>query len=341
MKKLFFAAIVLFISAALSAQTLTIRFEGVNSSNGNPLYYAVDLDGSLYYSANAGNTENGRAKQLYIPNLTTGSHRIAVYQLADNTLIDRNTAQAEYNNTFQLRSGYDMVIAIRRNGQVSFSEKKATNTSTSTGTTISSAEFDKIYTSVKSNWSQTSKYNAVKTAFNKKTNYFTTEQAGQLVQLVTSEPRRLELAKLSYPRITDPENFVDMTDLFTSTTNRQNLERFYETKNPGVVTETYNNRVPMSDAEFSKLQTKVSLHFRQSSVVRDIKAALSNTTNYFTTGQIRSLMSMVSTEADKLAIAKLAYHRASDPNSFTQLYDLFSSQASVDNLNNYIRTTRS
>ena len=83
------------------------------------------------------------------------------------------------------------------------------------------------------------------------------------------------------------------------------------------------------------------VHFRQSSTVADIKNAMNVKTNYFTIGQIRALLSMVSSESDKLAIAKLAYHRATDPNSFDQLFDLFASQTSVDNLNNYIKSTRS
>ena len=96
----------------------------------------------------------------------------------------------------------------------------------------------------------------------------------------------------------------------------------------------------MSDSEFSKLKSKAMLHFRQSSVIADIKTALNNKNNYFTVEQLRSLLSMVTTEASRLDLAKLAWHRSADPTSFTQLYDMFT-QASVNTLNTYIRSNPS
>jgi len=345
-KTLLFAAIALLISAAVEAQSVTIRFEGTNSSTGNPLHFAAEVDGTIYYSYNADLTQNSRVRQLVTKNLNLGNHRIAVYEVDENSVVNTSTNVPVYNNTFQLRNGYDMVIAIRRNGQVAFTEKKSTTSTAGIGTgrtAMSSTEYDKLMQSVKSKWSQTSKYNAIKSAFNNKAYYFTTDQAGELTLLVTSEPKRLELIKLSYPRITDPESFPDVVELFSSPANKDNIQKFIDSKNPGTntTTEQYVNRIPMSDSDFDKLQTKASLHFRQSSVVRDIREALNNKNNYFTIVQIRTLLSMVSTESDKLALAKLAYHRTTDPNNFNQLFDVFASQSSVDNLNNYIRTTRS
>ncbi len=344
MKTILFAAIALLINTAVGAQSVMLRFEGTNSSTGNPTHLAAEVDGTIYYSYNADPSQNSKVRQLETKNLNWGNHRIAVYKVDENATVNTSIDVPVYTNTFQLRNGYDMVIAIRRNGTVAFTEKKSTTSSSGIGTgqtAMSFTEFDKLQQSVKSKWSQTSKYNAIKAAFSNKAHYFTTDQAGQLSLLVSSEPRRLELIKLSYPRITDPENFTDVTDLFSSTTNKNNIQKFIASKNPGTVTEQYVNRTPMTDTEFDKLQTKASLHFRQSSVVRDIKDALNNKNNYFTIGQVRTLLSMVSSESDKLALAKLAYHRVTDPNSFNQVFDVFSSQSSVDNLNNYIRTTRS
>ena len=344
MKKILFAAVALLIGTAVTAQTVMLRFEGTNSSTGNPVHYAVEVDGTVYYSYHADLTQNSRVRQIETKNLNWGNHRIAVYKVDENATVNSSINAPVYTNNFQLRNGYDMVIAIKRNGQVSFSEKRSGNANVGSSTNLTPmavADFERLLQSVKSKWSQTSKYNAVKSAFNNKANYFTTDQAGQLTLLVSSEPRRLELIKLSYPRITDPDNFSDVADLFSSATNKDNIQKFIAAKNPGTVTEQYVNRTPMSDADFDKLQTKASLHFRQSSTVRDIREALNNKNNYFTIVQIRALLSMVSNETDKLALAKLAYHRATDPNNFSQLFDMFASQTSVDNLNNYIRTTRS
>jgi hypothetical protein len=48
---------------------------------------------------------------------------------------------------------------------------------------------------------------------------------------------------------------------------------------------------------------------------------------------------LVDSESDRVALAKLAYLRATDPTTFTQLFDMFPTQASKDDLTNYINTT--
>ncbi|MFN2459036.1 MAG: DUF4476 domain-containing protein, partial [Chitinophagaceae bacterium] len=57
--------------------------------------------------------------------------------------------------------------------------------------------------------------------------------------------------------------------------------------------------------------------------------------DYYSVAQIRQLLLMVSTEADRLALAKLAFHRVTDPTLYKQLDDLFNSQASRDELARY------
>jgi hypothetical protein len=439
MKNLASILLAVLIYLPVSAQNVTIRFEGLaNSNNTTARNYAVDVDGKKYYSTDAGLTTNGNAKLLDIDNLGLGSHKIMLYEM------DKNTDPI-YSNNFQLRSGYDMVIAIRKNGQVSFSEKRMReSTIANSKTPMTEAEFDKQLKTVNAKWSQTSKYNAVKAALSNKSYHFTTEQVGQLLMPITSETKRLELAKLSYPRVTDPGNFGDMADLFKSQANKDNIDKFIQSKNPEVTTSSdiNNSRPPlstqqfnqlqrkiknqyqesgkiavlkdaldvssnyfmtsqlrqllllipteterlalakqaytrvsdeanyaslstifnsqvnrddfsnyvkyggttagqktaMSDGDFSKLQLKARLHFRQSSTVNDIKAAFTNVNNYFTVEQIRSLLSLVSSESDRLMLAKQAYHRVVDPASFTQLYDMFT-QTSINELNNYIKAT--
>jgi len=450
MKSLYSILLAILIYVPASAQKAILRFEGLaNSNNATVPNYMVDLDGKKYYSSNADLTANGGASQIEVNQLAYGAHKIAVYETEGNATINTSTANPIYSNNFQLRSGYDMVIAIRRNGQVSFSEKRITQNSTANSKTpMTDSEFDKQMASINGKWSQTSKYNAVKSAISNKSNYFTTDQVGQLLLLLTSETRRLELAKLSYPKITDPSNFADVSELFKTQANKDNIDKFIQSKNIATTTSTdidnarpplttqrfnqlkrqignqyqetgkiavlrdafnvttnyfttaqlkellllisnenerlalakqsyprvsdqsnftslstiftvqanrddFNNyvkngetvsttpntRTAMSDGDFSKLQMKARLHFRESSTVKEITTAFNNTNNYFTVDQIRSLLSMVSAESDRLALAKLAYLRIVDPSTFQQLYDMFSQQSSIDALNTYIKAT--
>ena len=450
MKSLYSILLAILIYVPASAQKAILRFEGLaNSNNATVPNYMVDLDGKKYYSSNADLTANGGASQIEVNQLPYGTHKIAVYETEGSATVNTSTANPIYSNNFQLRSGYDMVIAIRRNGQVSFSEKRITQNSTANSKTpMTDSEFDKQMASINGKWSQTSKYNAVKSAISNKSNYFTTDQVGQLLLLLTSETRRLELAKLSYPKITDPSNFADVSELFKTQANKDNIDKFIQSKNIATTTSTdidnarpplttqrfnqlkrqignqyqetgkiavlrdafnvttnyfttaqlkellllisnenerlalakqsyprvsdqtnftslstiftvqtnrddFNNyvkngetvsttpntRTAMSDGDFSKLQMKARLHFRESSTVKEITTAFNNTSNYFTVDQIRSLLSMVSAESDRLALAKLAYLRIVDPSTFQQLYDMFSQQSSIDALNTYIKAT--
>src|SRR5688572_16231876 len=107
------------LSVAIQAQNLTLRFE--NSSKN----YEVKIDGRSYFSHELpSDTRTNRAKIVTINDLTTGTHRLDVFTVNDNT---GNSGTSMYSNTFQLREGYDLVIAIKRNEQVAFTERRSVN----------------------------------------------------------------------------------------------------------------------------------------------------------------------------------------------------------------------
>ncbi|HUR12446.1 MAG TPA: DUF4476 domain-containing protein [Flavitalea sp.] len=344
MKKLSFIAIAFLLHAAGVAQSVVLRFEGANTnSNGAARNYAVDIDGKRFYSYNAEVAGTSGGRQLLVDNLNTGSHRIAVYRVDNNsTASTGNNNTALYSNSFQIRNGYDMVIAVRRNGQVSFTEKSNTGAaSTTSKPAMTTTQFDKLLQATKTKWSQTSRYTDIKKSLANKAYYFTTDQVGELLQLVTSETKRLELAKLSYPKITDPSNFGDMTDLFSSQANKTNLEKFILTKNPsaniGTSSDTYNSRPPVSTQQFNQLLRTVRNQYQQSGKYAVLRDALSQSEYYYTTAQFRQLLPQITTETERLELAKLGYARASDQSAYNTLTDLFSQQASRDDLNNFIR----
>lgn len=438
MKALIFFLAGLF-SITLQAQVVTLRFEN-SSSN-----YEVKIDGKSYFSNDISTGTGNRARTLTIDDLATGTHRLDVYTLTGNT----NTGTSTYSNTFQLREGYDMVIAIKRNDGVAFTERRSMNeTQAQQRNPISEDQFETLRKSISAKWSQSARLTSAKAAINTQANYFTTEQVGQLVSLITAEAKKLELAKLAFPKVTDPNNYAEINMLFSSQASRDEMDRFITNSSGAVVSTTnpaniggitnaqynallravrnqyqqegkvallsdefnnnnqfftssqvqqlislvtgesnrlklaklayarvsdkqnfstlnnlfaqqssrdelnyfvkygvnpstsqvYTNRTPMADAEFRKLQQKASLHFRQSSVVTDVRTAFNSTTSYYSTAQIRSLLSLVSAESDRLSLAKLAYHRAAEPNTFTQLFDLFTTEASKSALSNYINS---
>src|SRR5688572_24357388 len=114
-----------------------------------------------------------------------------------------------------------MNIIVRANGGVSFTEKKNNQVAVSTGTynaemAMSTANFNRLTQTVRGKWSQASRTTTVRDAFTNTANYFTTDQIGQLLSYINSEPNRLELAKVGYARVIDPGNYRNLYELFSS-----------------------------------------------------------------------------------------------------------------------------
>jgi hypothetical protein len=66
--------------------------------------------------------------------------------------------------------------------------------------------------------------------FNTPANYFTTEQAKELIGLVSSESNRVELTKLAFDNIVDPQNFRQIYDLFSSQSSRNEVDNYIKEK---------------------------------------------------------------------------------------------------------------
>jgi len=341
-----------FLSLYLTAQNVTLTFAGANNNRN----YQVVIDGNSYYSNNT--TANNGRKMVTISNLTPGSHSLEVYEVGNNNSTYSNGAmnapvsgESIYSKTFQTRTGYDMNIAVRPNGLVSFSEKrgkKQQQYGSQGRVPMSSTSFNQLYQNVRAKRYQSEKISLVKTAFNTTSNNFTSSQVRQLLLLVNAENSRLELAKLAYLKVTDPNNFTTVYDVLNTEANRDALDDYVVLKGGSSTTTVntatadnnaaYTNRVAMSDASFNQLLQKVQGHFFQSNRIEEVKNALNTSNNYFSTAQLRQLLSVIANEGERLALTKLAYARASDPYNFNQLGELFSSQASRDELNNYIIT---
>jgi Domain of unknown function (DUF4476) len=69
--------------------------------------------------------------------------------------------------------------------------------------------------------------------------------------------------------------------------------------------------------------------------------AFANTNNYFTTAQGKQLIVLVSDESNRLQLAKSAYRNITDQANFSQLYDVLYSQASRNELAEYVRSYNS
>jgi hypothetical protein len=287
-----------------------------------------------------------------IPNLAPGAHNLDVYVLGNNntTYSDgsaNSSVQGEpaYSKTFQLRQGYDMNLSVRGNGLVSFTERKSkTQYNAQTGGAMSTTAFNQLVQNVLNKRYQSDKIIAVRNAFNTTGNYFTSAQARQLLLMINSERRRLELAKLSYSKVTDKTNFTTVYNVLNSEASRDALDD-YVVAQGGSISSTENNTAygnnpaygsPMTDANFNQLLSRTTNYLYQDDRLTEIRNAFNSTYNYFNTTQIKQLLTLINAETDRLSLAKLAFARVVDRNNFNQVVDLFYSQYNRDELNRFI-----
>jgi hypothetical protein len=363
MKRFFITLLSGFVTLAAMAQTITITFTANTNTNNNGYNrnrgYQVVLDGTSYYS-NSTNTNTSTSSTtdgvIVLSNQQLGSHTIALYRQRNNNDSYNNgtnttpNGNAIYSKTFELRQGYDMDIAVSANGQATFTEKRVrnqgrrgNNSGYTNMTPMPDEAFNLLTQSVRGKWLQSAKLTTERDAFQNASNYFTTGQVRQLLLLISGETNRVAMAKLAYPRVTDPASFTQLYDVFNSTYSRNDMDVFIRNNSNNNNTNDNGNRgnnngyrSPMADYQFSQLIQTINSQYNQTGKYSTISGAFNNSSNYFTTYQVRQLLSLVNGESDRLALAKQSYLRVSDPANFSTLYDLFNNQYSRSDLNNYV-----
>jgi len=328
-----------FISLAVVAQngsTVNITMRG-NSNR------EVRVDGKNYSVNNEVSTAISENTPIRITNLALGQHSLEVVRTSRNN----NTTRPGNATIFSLRSGYDLNIAINTDGSVQISEtriKRNTGYQNRYKRPMSDENFDVLVQNIQYMRGNNAKVVAINNAFNNTSNYFTTAQASKLIRLVYSQSSRLSLAKSSYRAITDPANFSQMNELLTSQASRTELATYtrnYEHNNPGNNSNQDYTKVAMTDASFNNLYNNISNQFGPGAKMSTLTNEFNNTNNYFTTAQTKQLIQLVSDENNRLQLAKLAYNNVVDPENYSQLYNLLSSQSSRNELDVYVRANGS
>ena len=323
---------------AQSTQSVNIIFNGINHNTRN---YKVILDGNSFFSNKNYTTVNNNQNTVAIENLETTKHTIKVYRLANNNPKYNSTSKSTfvYSKTFDLREDYDMDITINANGRVQFSESSTSGIGESNDKTLmANYEFNQLMQSVRSKFSQALKGETENDAFNNSNNYFSTSQIRQLLTLITSESDRVDLAKLSYRSVTDSANFAQLYDLFKTKGSRDELNDFLRSKGWNIHTDPSLIKTPMPDNKFNSLLQSVRNKFSQALKGETENDAFNNSNNYFSVSQIRQFLALITSESDRVDLAKLSYRSVTDSSNFNQLYDLFKIKGNRDELNDFLRS---
>ena len=201
------------------------------------------------------------------------------------------------------------------------------------------ADYNVLYRDVQNRFGLGAKMDALTSIFANENYYFTVGQAKQLIQLVSSESNRLELAKASYNNIVDQANFNQLYDVLSSTASRNELEIYvidYQAT-PGSTSPVY-TRAPMSTSSFNTLYNNVRNTFGLGAKMSELTEIFDNENYYFTVAQAKQLIQLVSAESNRLQLAKSAYGNITDTQNFNLMYDVLTSQSSKNELSSYVNT---
>ena len=152
------------------------------------------------------------------------------------------------------------------------------------------------------------------------------------------------MAKASYHTITDPNNFMQVYELFPTQSYRDNLVMYVRNFNANVpyngtviTTPVTTNRSPISDADFNTMLTEIRAQWLPGAKKAAVINVFTTGNNYFTTSQAIRLIQLDNDEPDRLDMAKASYRTITDQNNFSQVYNLFTTQAYRDELIVYVR----
>jgi hypothetical protein len=91
---------------------------------------------------------------------------------------------------------------------------------------MSDANYNELIQQVESQWLPGAKMTALTNIFANNEYYFSTLQAKQLINYVSDENNRLQLAKSVYRNIVDPGNFSQLYDLLSSQASKDELTAY-------------------------------------------------------------------------------------------------------------------
>ena len=203
---------------------------------------------------------------------------------------------------------------------------------------LKEADFNTLYRDIQNRFGIGAKMSALSNTFANENYYFTTAQTRQLIQLVSSERNRVELAKASYDNIVDQVNFSQLYDIFSSS-SRNELEVYVrDHQDEPINTSPVYTRTPMSNSSFTSIYNEVRNTYGFGAKMSRLTDIFATETNYFTVTQAKQLIQLVSAESNRLELAKSAYGNITDPENFNLMYDVLSSQNSRTELSNYVNT---
>lgn len=362
-----------FSSFAQDAQTVMLVF--VAPANDNVRNYEAVIDDVSYFSENnssfnsqdSRNTSSVNRNTIYLNNFQAGRHAIQVYNLRNGSNEERNDNKPVYSSTFNVREGFDTKIAIRSNGQVQFSERQSAfknstdnniqgnnndvrrddnaSASNNIGRDNNNAidnDQSSSGTDRNSNSNRTGNSNDVNESSNTFPSNNGSHNQNTGVNRRSASKRDDTFAKDDNAgSATDGVNQNSRIDTDASEPVNRNFD--HENNNDQIINKgsgskhaRINSNPPMADYQFNYLYETLSKQWLPGQKMKNINNEFANSGDNFTTVQATKLITLVTEEGNRLQLAKSAYHAITDPENFSQVFDLLKLESSREDLDKFI-----
>src|SRR5436190_8921788 len=302
---------------------------------------------TIYRTAQRQSTTNSKVSYIYNSFINTNNYFTVaqarqLVQLAPDEANRLYLAKVSYRSIIDRNNFSQMNILFNsqasRNELATFINNYDNNNPVYTRIAMKEAEFNTLYRDVQNRYGVGAKMSALSNVFGNATYFFTSAQARQLIQLVSDESNRLELAKASYDNIVDQSNFSQLYDMF-SYNSKNDLEIYVRDhqSQPGYTSPVY-TKTPMSNSNYTSLYNEVRNTYGFGAKMSKLTEIFANESYYFTVAQAKQLIQLVSDESNRLALAKSAYGNITDPENFNSMYEVLTSQSSKNELSAYVNT---
>lgn len=171
-------------------------------------------------------------------------------------------------------------------------------------------------------------------------NYMTTGQVIEMCKVFSFEDAKLAFAKAAYSRTVDPENYYKVSNVFSFSSSKEELNNMISANN-----NAYNDnrresrrRMAMDGGSFAQVKETIKNSSFDDTKLSTAKSIISG--NYFTTDQVMQLCQLFNFDESKLDVAKAAYSRTIDQNNYFKIGNVLTFSSSKEDLNNFISSQR-
>jgi hypothetical protein len=222
--------------------------------------------------------------------------------------------------------------------QTTTTEIQSANSSSQVATPMTDESFSSLLRKVRNHLRNDSRLAAAEEAITNPAYSFNTRQLKMLLESFEGDLKRVQLAKLAYPKVTDKINFGKLDVVVTSEISKGELAAFIKDKDSSIVVYSYSEsfRAPMANGNFNTAVSDIEKQWQEGARLSTIIDLFEEASSYFTVAQAKELIELVSDEGSRLHLAKAVYARIVDTENFSAMYSLFDSPERIEALKAYI-----